>query len=1151
MPRDCRVLYLVYDRFSLPVCSNAPDCHFGGVPFNLGIEMFANWVLRQVKKSVSVHGRRVSRSVGQICLMEHRVLLAAQIGYSPAVLSPARAPATASQNGPLFPLTETFKLHSLPGATKVIYLDFNGQQVTGTAWNSNGNTLNFEAYSFEGDASFTNNELEQLQRIWARVAEDFAPFNVNVTTEEPPLDDLRNTGGGDTRWGIRALISNNDPLNTGAGGVAYIGSFNWDTDTPALVFNGGEKAAAETVSHEVGHSLFLGHDGRTNPAEEYYSGHGTGATAWGPIQGAPFGPSLSQWSKGEYASASNSEDDLNIITTRNGFGYRVDDAANNIGAATNINKLPAVGNRVGVDQKGLIEQRTDADFFRLNVGTGLVSLNINGAEVGSNLDILAEVYDSSGNLVATSNPTDLISATVSFTATIGAYYIKIDGVGMGDPLGIGYTDYGSLGQYRITGDYTNPDNSPPILNDQNLPAVREGSPVGTIVGTVLAQDPDEAQLLTYSIIAGNTGGAFAINPTTGRITVANTAALDWEVSQVFNLTVQVTDNGTPVRTDTGVVRIEVLDVTTFTLSGSILTVKGTHLNDQINVLSSGGTIKINDGLSQINTAISAASVTQVYLIGLAGNDSLRLDSTLGTAYVSTISGGLGDDSLISSLGQDTLDGGAGLDEASYVQAVSAVNVSLLIAGSQNTGGAGPDSLVAIENLAGSNFGDMLTGNAGNNALSGGLGNDTLNGGLGDDKLEGGQGADTLLGGEGSDLLIFDTADTTVSGAGGIDTAKLVNPTAAVNLSLLPGQIEIVDATASAYHNTLDATGATWNVTIRGGSGNDKITGGNLNDILEGGGGNDTVAGGPGADKLDGGHGDDTLKFDNLDTSVIGGPGKDTAVVTNATGAVNLNLAVGQIEIVDAKLSTFNNILNAADAVWNVSIYGGSGHDTIIGGKSVDVLFGGAGSDTISGGLGNDTIEGGAGADSLDGGGGNDTLSFDNLDTSVKGGAGTDTANAAGTTGAITLNLVTSTLETVNAASSIYANKFDATGANWIVTVTGGSGADTLWGGNLNDKLFGGAGSDSIIGNGGNDTLDGGAGIDTVSYATATSRVEVNLAQGRAVGGAGTDSLTGFENLTGSIFNDKLIGNSGSNIIRGGGGVDEIIGGGGTDSIIRS
>ena len=1110
--------------------------------------MFANWVLRLVQQCVAVSGRRSRRTVGRVERMETRALLSGQLGYSPAVLSPSPAPPANPQNVPLFPLSETFKLHSLPSATKVIYLDFNGQQVTGTLWNSNGNTLTFDAYSFEGDASFTNNELEQLQRIWARVAEDFAPFNVNVTTEEPPIEDLRNTGGGDTRWGIRTLISSNDPLNTGAGGVAYIGSFNWNSDTPALVFNGGEKGAAETVSHEVGHSLFLDHDGRTNPVEEYYGGHGTGATSWGPIMGVGFSTNLTQWSKGEYAAANNQEDDLSIITTQNGFGYRQDDFGNDAGAAAKITSTKA-GGIVTVNQKGVIERRTDFDFFRIDVGNGPVNLQIDGGLVDSNIDILVEVFNEGGQMVASSNPIDQLTATISFTATLGPYFVKIDGVGLGDPLVTGYTDYASLGQYRITGTYDDPENSPPIINNQSLPAVKEGSPVGTVVGTVVATDPDDTQTLSYAITGGNASGAFAIHALTGQITVANTAALDWEVSQVFNLTVQVTDNGVPVKSDTGIVTIGVLDVTTFTFAGGILTVKGTHLNDQINVHNSGGTIKINDGLSLINTQIPAAAVTQIYLIGLAGHDGLRLDSTLGTGYVSTISGGAGDDVLVSSLGKDTLDGGADKDEASYIQAVSGVTVSLLLAGSQNTGGAGPDTLTSIENLTGSNFGDVLTGNTGNNVLVGGLGHDTLNGGLGDDTLDGGQGADSLFGGDNNDLLIFDTADTTVSGAAGSDTAKLVNPTLAVNFSPVPGQIENIDASASTFNNTFNATGAAWNVNMIGGTGKDTLIGGDGNDTLEGGGGNDVIDGGAGADALNGGHGDDTVKFNNSDTSVIGGPGKDTAVVSGATGAVNLNLTMGQIEIADAKMSTFNNILNAADAPWNVTITGGSGGDTILGGKSVDFLSGGGGNDTITGGLGNDTLEGGAGADALDGGEGNDLLYFDSLDTAVIGGNGTDTAKLAAATGGINLNLLTSKLETVNAEKSTFANTFDATGATWIVNVTGGKGADSMFGGNLNDKLFGGAGNDTIIGNLGNDVLDGGAGIDTVSYATATSRVEANLATNRAVGGAGTDSLLGFENLTGSAFNDKLVGNSGANVIRGGAGIDDIIGGGGTDTLI--
>ena len=87
-------------------------------------------------------------------------------------------------------------------------------------------------------------------------------------------------------------------------------------------------------------------------------------------------------------------------------------------------------------------------------------------------------------------------------------------------------------------------------------------------------------------------------------------------------------------------------------------------------------------------------------------------------------------------GNDILVGGNGVDTASYVDAASAVTVSLAIAAAQNTGGAGTDTLIAIENLTGSNFNDTLTGDAIANMLDGGAGNDILIGAAGDDSLIG-------------------------------------------------------------------------------------------------------------------------------------------------------------------------------------------------------------------------------------------------------------------------------------------------------------------------------------------------------------------------------------------------------------------------------
>ncbi len=146
---------------------------------------------------------------------------------------------------------------SLPGANHTIYLDFDGHVTSGTAWN-NGATINSPAYTSDADAlNFSASELQVIERAYRRAAEDFAPFQVNVTTVPPSVDDLRNTGGTDTKWGVRVVVTRDVAFNCGCGGIAYIDSFNWNSDTPVFVFNTGEVGVAEAISHEVGHALGL------------------------------------------------------------------------------------------------------------------------------------------------------------------------------------------------------------------------------------------------------------------------------------------------------------------------------------------------------------------------------------------------------------------------------------------------------------------------------------------------------------------------------------------------------------------------------------------------------------------------------------------------------------------------------------------------------------------------------------------------------------------------------------------------------------------------------------------------------------------------------------------------------------------------------
>ena len=346
---------------------------------------------------------------------------------------------------------QVFSLNSNPGADHIIYLDFDGHTTTGTDWNDDdGNPIITPAYDTDGDTSnFSTAERESIWHIWQRVAEDFIPFDVNVTTAQPSDDQLKKTSDSDSQWGIRVVIGGDGSWDgPGALGVAHLDSFNDYIDTPTFAFSenaaGDSQEVAETISHEVGHTLGLEHDGQFS--NEYYEGHENvnDQTAWTPIMGNGIN-NLTQWSKGEYTGATNKEDDLEIITSQNGFGYREDDYSNSLigAAALSINDGE-------VETYGIIEQNNDIDWFTFNSTTGNIDLYIDPFERGPNLDILANLYNASGQLISSSNPIGYLYASFYFDLNPGQYYLSIEGTGQGD-LDTGYSDYGSLGQYSITG----------------------------------------------------------------------------------------------------------------------------------------------------------------------------------------------------------------------------------------------------------------------------------------------------------------------------------------------------------------------------------------------------------------------------------------------------------------------------------------------------------------------------------------------------------------------------------------------------------------------------------------------------------------------------------------------------------------------------
>lgn len=360
-----------------------------------------------------------------------------------------------------------FALHSKPGASKVFILDFDGHTISGTAWNSAESS--YSATPFDTDGNFNNvSEAERaaIHEIWHRIAEDFAPFDIDITTEEPTT--LTSTTG-------RLLITRNSDLNSKtmpystSGGVAYVGVWGRSNFasyySPALVYYNNLSSFApyisEAASHEAGHNLNLAHDGSATNA--YYGGHGAGYASWAPVMGVGYYNNVTQWSKGEYSGATNSQDDIGILSSQ--LAYRSDDHSANASSATELvidadgsvnvsNPQTDPANTIS-GNKGIIETRTDVDTFSFVSGGGTIDISAipawdafyRSSRRGANLDIELTLLDDSG-VITTSDPSDNTNARIVQTLPAGRYFLEVTGVGNSTTP---YSDYGSLGQYFITG----------------------------------------------------------------------------------------------------------------------------------------------------------------------------------------------------------------------------------------------------------------------------------------------------------------------------------------------------------------------------------------------------------------------------------------------------------------------------------------------------------------------------------------------------------------------------------------------------------------------------------------------------------------------------------------------------------------------------
>ncbi|NJO55091.1 MAG: cadherin-like domain-containing protein, partial [Rhodospirillales bacterium] len=465
------------------------------------------------------------------------------------------------------------------------------------------------------------------------------------------------------------------------------------------------------------------------------------------------------------------------------------------------------------------------------------------------------------------------------------------------------------------------------------------------------------------------------------------------------------------------------------------TVAGGGGNDMIYADAGADTLVGGTGIDQVTYASSASAVIVNLATGTgsggdAEGDTLSgIEQVIGSAYddtligddgdnafqggggSDTVNGGGGNDIILGDAGADMLIGGAGIDQVTYASSASAVTVTL--DGSVCSGGdAEGDTLSGIEQVIGSAFGDMLTGDDGDNAFLGGAGNDTVNGGGGSDWLLGDAGNDNLIGDAGADTLI---------GGAGIDTAVYSTSGAGVAVNLATGRGSGGDAEGDTLSEIEQVIGSGYDDTLTGDDGNNAFLGGAGNDTINGGGGNDVIYADAGADTL------------------VGGTGIDQVTYAASAAGVTVTLDGSACSSGDAEGDTLSGI---------EQVVGSAFDDTLTGDDGDNAFLGGAGNDTVNGGGGNDIILGDAGADTLIGGAGIDQVTY--------------AASAAG----VTVNLATGLGSGGDAEGDTLSG---------IEQVVGSTFDDTLIGDDGDNAFLGGAGDDLLIGGGGNDTYVFGTG----------------------------------------------------------------------------
>jgi subtilisin-like proprotein convertase family protein len=550
---------------------------------------------------------------------------------------------------------EVFRLSSNPLASKTIYLDFDGYNTSATAWNadttaSRDRISSIPVFSLDStvSTSYSQAEFDAIKQIFLRVAADYAPFNVNVTTSTPTTDRITRSDSSDSAYGTVVAIGDVGSQFSGAGGIAYVGIYDRVDTTnffkPALVFPsrlGSAKNIAEAASHEAGHNLNLSHDGQGS--EEYYRGGGS-SPGWAPIMGVGYDEQLTQFSRGQYSNATNTENDF-VKIAGEGVGRYIEGVPNtDLASAETINldstgfggvyrdiQLASDDGNTGIDYDYFKFTAPASGSVNVSVNNSLTFSNDGISFIGSdlpvgygNLHLDAQIYNASGSILADWDNNASVDVTgLAFSGLIAGqnYFVKVGPNSTLPDQSSGETTWGSLGSYALRIDVDSNPSAPTLAIAPTNAVQTEGnsgnkaftftvtrtgnlSSTNTVNWAVTGSGPNPANANDFGGTLPSGSITFAANQASSVISVNVSSDTTVELNEDFTVTLSNPTNGATITTATA---------------------NGTIQNDDGNI---GTTFNNTSPISIPDVGSSTPYPSAINVSGLSGNiNSLKVTLT--------------------------------------------------------------------------------------------------------------------------------------------------------------------------------------------------------------------------------------------------------------------------------------------------------------------------------------------------------------------------------------------------------------------------------------------------------------------------------------------------------------------------------------------